>query len=386
MPAEQRSSSGNSISKVLWAILRTGGKQYRVHIGDVLAIERSDFLRASTRDRGGKQILSFEHPLALQTSDGIILDPAELADAHVSAELLGEFRGEKVTVIKKRRRHNSRRKQGHRQNLFKIRILDILLPQKEEDASKEGDVQAMPLVPVTGKRTAHDDLIAAIASLREEHRDETTVTWLKRIAGTDWSQTPAWTRKDIARGIERHLNDVSLPVRGHAAAALDQVLRGGKVGDKPDWGEISASLTSYLGERRKLMLEMMVSPTEIVTDSGIRYEARVRIRRRLKLPGGNLVQLPTEGLDASDVILQVKGVGVVPGTFRSQPARELPASLAADWTISFVNRDDDDKVALIDVLANGRRIDRRFLNLETYEVTRSDPSPVEDAGGARASA
>ncbi|APG63383.1 50S ribosomal protein L21 [Sphingorhabdus lutea] len=97
----------------MFAIVRTGGKQYRVAAGDKIAVEK---LPGAAGDK--------------VSLDDVLLagDGAEIKDVkglNVSAEIIAQERGEKVIVFKKRRRHNYRRKQGHRQSLTLLHILSV---------------------------------------------------------------------------------------------------------------------------------------------------------------------------------------------------------------------------------------------------------------------
>lgn len=97
----------------MFAVVRTGGKQYRVAEGDKIAVER-------LAGEAGETIVLEDVLLA---GEG-----AELADASkvtVAAEVIAQAKSEKVTVFKKRRRHNYRRKAGHRQQLTLLRIVGV---------------------------------------------------------------------------------------------------------------------------------------------------------------------------------------------------------------------------------------------------------------------
>jgi large subunit ribosomal protein L21 len=97
----------------MFAIVRTGGKQYRVAAGDKIAVEK---LPGEAGDA-----VSLDDVL-LASDDGEIKDAKGLS---VSAEIIAQERGEKIIVFKKRRRHNYRRKQGHRQSLTLLRITAV---------------------------------------------------------------------------------------------------------------------------------------------------------------------------------------------------------------------------------------------------------------------
>ena len=114
----------------MFAIVRTGGKQYRVAAGDKIAVEKL------SGEAGDKISLGD----ILLAGDGD--KAADLKDLTVSAEIIAQERGEKVIVFKKRRRHNYRRKQGHRQSLTLLRILAVGKEEKKATAPKAEKVEA----------------------------------------------------------------------------------------------------------------------------------------------------------------------------------------------------------------------------------------------------
>ena len=97
----------------MFAVVRTGGKQYRVTAGDKIAVEKL------AGEAGDKITLG---DVLLAVEDGAI---AEAGTVTVSAEIIAQAKSEKVIVFKKRRRHNYRRKNGHRQQLTLLRILAV---------------------------------------------------------------------------------------------------------------------------------------------------------------------------------------------------------------------------------------------------------------------
>ena len=97
----------------MFAIIRTGGKQYKVKGGDVIAVEKLE-------GKAGEKV-ELGEVLAAGDKIGAPL----LSGAKVLAEIVRQFRDEKVIIFKKRRRHNYRRKKGHRQYLTEIKITDI---------------------------------------------------------------------------------------------------------------------------------------------------------------------------------------------------------------------------------------------------------------------
>jgi large subunit ribosomal protein L21 len=97
----------------MFAVVRTGGKQYRVAPGDKIAVEKL------AGDAGASITLGD----VLLAGDGDKL--ADAAKVKVVAEIIAQAKSEKVTVFKKRRRHNYRRKAGHRQQMTLLRIVQV---------------------------------------------------------------------------------------------------------------------------------------------------------------------------------------------------------------------------------------------------------------------
>lgn len=101
----------------MYAVIQTGGKQYRVAPDDVLTIEKVD------GNTGAK--VEFGEVLMIGGDKPKIGSPL-VSGAKVVAELVEHTRGPKVIAFKKRRRKNSRRKRGHRQDLSTVRIKNIV--------------------------------------------------------------------------------------------------------------------------------------------------------------------------------------------------------------------------------------------------------------------
>ena len=102
----------------MYAIIKTGGKQYRVSPGDVLAIEK-----ITGAEEG--EIIELNHVLAFDSGDGIVVGRPLIQYASVKATVLDQKKDSKIIVIKKRRRKNYRRMHGHRQLITIIRIEEI---------------------------------------------------------------------------------------------------------------------------------------------------------------------------------------------------------------------------------------------------------------------
>ena len=101
----------------MFAVIRTGGKQYRVAAEDVIKVEKVK------GDPG--EIVQFGEVLVVG-GDDVTLGVPTVAGASVAAEVLEQGRGAKVIAFKKRRRKNSRRKRGHRQEFTLLRVTEIL--------------------------------------------------------------------------------------------------------------------------------------------------------------------------------------------------------------------------------------------------------------------
>ena len=101
-----------------YAVIETGGKQYRVQKDDVLAIELLDGAEA------GKSV-ELGRVLAFNDGSGLKVGSPVVAGVKVMAEVVAEFRAPKVVAFKKKRRKGYHRKVGHRQNLLKVKIASI---------------------------------------------------------------------------------------------------------------------------------------------------------------------------------------------------------------------------------------------------------------------
>ncbi len=101
----------------MYAVIKTGGKQYRVAKDDVIEIERLP------GDAGGK--VEFTEVLMVGEGASVKVGKPTVSGAKVTAELVAQTRGPKLIAFKKRRRKNSRRKKGHRQDLSQVRITSI---------------------------------------------------------------------------------------------------------------------------------------------------------------------------------------------------------------------------------------------------------------------
>ena len=113
----------------MFAVVRTGGKQYRVHPGDKIVVEKLDG-SAGDKVTLGDVLLAGDGG-SLKSTDGLT----------VAAEIVAQAKADKVTVFKKRRRHNYRRKKGHRQQHTILKIVAIGDHKEQKKAAPKADAK-----------------------------------------------------------------------------------------------------------------------------------------------------------------------------------------------------------------------------------------------------
>ncbi len=166
----------------MFAVMKTGGKQYKVQSGDVLRVEKI------AADAG--QTVQFDEVLMLGGDKTVIGAP--LVDgAAVKAEVIDQIKGEKVIhFVKRRRKHSSKRTKGHRQQLTLVKITEIL----EAGAKKAAKKAAAPKAEAPKAKAAAgaDDLkqLSGVGPALEKKLHEAGVTTFAQIA--------AWNADDIA--------------------------------------------------------------------------------------------------------------------------------------------------------------------------------------------
>ena len=185
----------------MFAVIKTGGKQYTVAANDVITIER---LEGEAGD-----IIAFTEVLMIGGEKAVVGSPL-VAGATVAGELVEQARGPKVISFKKRRRQNSKRKKGHRQHLSLVRITEILTG----GAKPSGVKAAKPAVAAAA-------VAAAALGAAGGERDESNISLIAgigptlekklRAAGVNtWSQIAAWDEAAVAKW------DEELKLRGRA--------------------------------------------------------------------------------------------------------------------------------------------------------------------------
>jgi large subunit ribosomal protein L21 len=141
----------------MFAVFKTGGKQYRVATDDVLQVDK-------IKGEPG-EIVEFGEVLVVG-GDSLTLGAPIVAGATVAAEVLEQARGPKIIAFKKRRRKNSRRKRGHRQEFTLLRITEILTEGKK--ASKTAPPRPQRAQTPTPAAVAEEGEAAQAASAESE--------------------------------------------------------------------------------------------------------------------------------------------------------------------------------------------------------------------------
>ncbi|HXD25314.1 MAG TPA: 50S ribosomal protein L21 [Propionibacteriaceae bacterium] len=100
----------------MYAIVRSGGRQHKVAVGDVLEVDRFEGAVGSTVSMT---------PLLLVDGDAVTSDASALGSASVTAEVVAETRGPKIRILKFKNKTGYRKRQGHRQRYTKIKVTDI---------------------------------------------------------------------------------------------------------------------------------------------------------------------------------------------------------------------------------------------------------------------
>jgi len=123
----------------MYAVILTGGKQYRVKEGDLLSVEKLD------AENGRK--FGFDQVLLIEDGEKVLVGTPVLENAMVRAEVIETYKDEKVLIFKKKRRKQFRRTRGHRQQLTKVRVEGIY-PDKSLAPAEEAPLpKPVPAAP-----------------------------------------------------------------------------------------------------------------------------------------------------------------------------------------------------------------------------------------------
>ena len=193
----------------MFAVLKTGGKQYKVQSGDTLRVEKL------AADAGEK--IQFNEVLMLGGDTPVIGAP--LVDgAAVQAEVVDQVKGDKVIhFVKRRRKHSSKRTRGHRQQLTVVRVTEILEKGADKSGVKAavgaGSVAVVAAAAAEAKKPAKKaEKKAAPKTEKKAAKAEVAADDLKQLSGvgpalekklleagvTTFAQIAAWTEADVA--------------------------------------------------------------------------------------------------------------------------------------------------------------------------------------------
>lgn len=184
----------------MFAVIKTGGKQYTVTADDLLKVEKLDAETGST--------VTFEDVLMVGNGTETTIGAPTVEGAAVVAEVVDQGRNRKIIVFKKRRRQNSRRRNGHRQAFTLLKVTDILTggakpakksAPKKTEADKESEIDttaeaADDVVPLfTAPEGQADDLkkISGVGPVLEKK--------LNALGITTYEQIVNFSEEDIAR-------------------------------------------------------------------------------------------------------------------------------------------------------------------------------------------
>jgi large subunit ribosomal protein L21 len=152
----------------MYAVIETGGKQYRVELGSELAVERLDAAPGAT--------IEFERVLLVADGDAAQIGTPVVADALVTGEVVRQDRGEKVIVFKYRPKARHRAKSGHRQEQTVVRVADIRFngrsAAEEAGTQEKQQAKARRTAEVEAeKKAAADQALAAKLAKDEAQRE-----------------------------------------------------------------------------------------------------------------------------------------------------------------------------------------------------------------------
>lgn len=201
----------------MFAVIKTGGKQYRVATDDVLTLEKLD------GDAG--EMVEFNEVLAVGDGDDVTIGSPRVDGAMVTAEVVTQGRGKKVIAFKKRRRQNSRRKRGHRQYLTTVRISEILTggaqPSKKPAARKAA--------PAADAAPAKAEKAEKASPAKAPAKDDTTATSASDaplFTAPEGEKDKLTEIKGIGPVAERQLNEQGITTIAQIAAlSADDIAR-----------------------------------------------------------------------------------------------------------------------------------------------------------------
>ncbi|RED45840.1 LSU ribosomal protein L21P [Aestuariispira insulae] len=143
----------------MFAVIKTGGKQYRVAKDDVIKVEKLD------AEAGAK--ITLDQVLLVGDADKQTVGAPVVEGAAVEAEVLDQTKDKKVLVFKKKRRHNYRRKRGHRQEITVLRVTDIIASGAKKAAPKKAEAKEAPAKKAAAKKATAKKATAKKAAAKK---------------------------------------------------------------------------------------------------------------------------------------------------------------------------------------------------------------------------
>ena len=182
----------------MYAVIKTGGKQYRVSEGDILRVEK---LSAETGD-----VVAFDEVLMIGGEGDSLVGAPAVDGASVTANVLDIRKDKKIKVFKKRRRQNYRRTKGHRQWIAVISVAEILKPgTKSKLDAKPAKIAADETPAAAPAKKAAPKAAAKTEAAGSDDLTQLTgvgpayATKLNEAGVTSFAQIAAWTDADIER-------------------------------------------------------------------------------------------------------------------------------------------------------------------------------------------
>ena len=148
----------------MFAVIKTGGKQYRVSPSQLVKVEK-------VAGNAG-EVIEFKEVLIVGEGETVTIGTPAVADALVTAEVVEQVRAPKVIAFKKRRRQNSKRIRGHRQELTVIRVSEILTGGAKPKKAATKPVEKAPTKVAAAKETAPEAEKATAKKAKTETADK----------------------------------------------------------------------------------------------------------------------------------------------------------------------------------------------------------------------
>jgi large subunit ribosomal protein L21 len=143
----------------MFAVFRTGGKQYKV--------AKNDIIRVETVPGSSGDFVEFNEVLMIGDGTQTTVGKPLVAGASVAATLIDQIKADKVIIFKKKRRHNYRRKRGHRQPLSLLRVVDILTDGKTLDAAAKDAARTAAQASIEKNKSAREALATVTGAKRK---------------------------------------------------------------------------------------------------------------------------------------------------------------------------------------------------------------------------